>query len=90
MSDAPKAPLSVVVLHEHNYRQAAPTLRAIADEIERGDFGEVGCVAVALLGNQLEVFCAGPDSDATSTACVLQAGANKLIGMIVGHGKSDS
>lgn len=90
MSDAPKPALSVVVLHEHNYRQAAPTLRAIADEIERGELGKVGCVVVALLGDQLEVFAAGPEADATSAACLLQAGANKLIAAIVGHGKDEA
>lgn len=78
--------MKVITLHEHNYRQAAPTLRKIADEIEAGDYGAVGTVAIALLGDRLEVFAAGPDSDGTSAACVLQAGANKIINALVNHG----
>jgi hypothetical protein len=90
MSDAPKPALNVVVLHESNYRQPAATLRVIADEIEAGVYGHVGSLAVALLGDRLEVFAAGQDSDPTSAACVLQAGANKLIQAIVNHSIEDA
>jgi hypothetical protein len=90
VSDAPKPALNLVVLHETNFRQPAATLRVIADEIEAGQYGAVGEVAIALLGTRLEVFCAGPNADATSAACLLQAGANKLIAAIVGHGADDN
>lgn len=71
--------LKVITLHKSNHRQAAPTLRKIADEIEAGEYGKVGSIAVALLGDRLEVFAAGPDADGTAVACLLQAGAKVFL-----------
>lgn len=79
--------LTVVTLYPSNYRDPAPTLRVIADEIDAGRYGDVGCVGVALLGNTLEVFGAGRDSDGTSTGMVLLAGAMRLLNPIVYHGR---
>lgn len=77
----------VVILQESNYRDPVATLRLIADEIEAGEYGEVGCVGIAILGNTLEVFGAGPDSDGTSVAAVLHAGFMRLVGAIERHGR---
>lgn len=76
----------VTQLYDSNYRDAATTLRNIAAEIEAGQYGQVGCVAVAMLGDRLEVFAAGPDSDAPSAGMVLHAGFMKLSQALVEHG----
>lgn len=82
-----KADLKVVSLHESNYRDPVATLRKIADEIEAGDFGSVGCVAVTILGDTMEVFGMGPDSEAPSVALLLHAGFLRLSGAIEMHGR---
>ena len=80
----------LVTLTESNYRQAAPTLRAIADEIEAGKYGAVGCVAVAILGDTMEVFGAGIDSDAPSVALLLHAAFLRLSRSVEEHGREES
>lgn len=79
----------VATLYESNYRDPVAVLRGLADEIEAGDYGEVGCIGVALLGDTFEVFGAGPDSDGTSVAAVLHAGFMRLVGAIERHGRED-
>lgn len=65
----------------------ADMLRNIAAAIEAGEYGEVGCVAIALLADRLNVFSAGPDSAGPSAATVLNAGALQLTLAIVEHGQ---
>jgi hypothetical protein len=77
----------VVTLYESNFRDPAATLRHIADNIEAGVYGEIGSLGVVLLGDTCEVFGAGPDSDPSSTALLLQAGAHRMIGGIASHGR---
>jgi len=78
--------MPVETLYESNFRDSAATLRKIADEIEAGDFGEVGCVGVSILGDRLRVFGAGPDSEGPSVAMVLHAGFMQLSSALVDHG----
>jgi len=54
--------------------------------VEAGVYGDVACVGVALLADQLEVFGFGPDSEAPSVGMVLQAGALKLTMPFLHHG----
>ncbi len=75
------------VLMPSNFRQVVPTLRKIADLIEAGDFGEVSSIGIVLLGDTCEVFGAGPDSDACTSACLRQAGAQRMISPIADHGR---
>jgi hypothetical protein len=82
-----KPDLRVVTLFESNYRDPVASLRRLADEIEAGDFGEVGCIGIALLGDTMEVFGAGPDSDGTSVATVLHAGTMRLTKAVERHGR---
>ena len=77
----------VVTLYENNFRDPVAELRRIADEIEAGDYGGVGCVAIALLGDKLEVFAAGMDSEPCSAGMLLHAGFMKMSQAIVEHGK---
>ncbi len=55
--------LKVVTLNETNYRQAAATLRVIADQIDKGEYGQVECVALVIDGEQMSVHAMGPSSD---------------------------
>lgn len=75
------------VLQDSNYRQIGPTLREIAADIEAGRYGEVGSVAVVLLGSTMEVFGAGPDSEGPSIALMLHAGFLRLSRAIEEHGR---
>ena len=81
-----KPDLKVVGIYESNYREVVPTLRKIAQQIEDGVFGEVGCLSLVLLGDTLEVFAMGADSSAPSAALVLHAGVNKLSNSLLNHG----
>ena len=76
----------VKTIYESNFRDVPATLRRIADEIEAGNYGEVSCVGLALLGDSLEVFGIGPDSEAPSVALVLKAGVMKLTMPVLHHG----
>ena len=68
-----------------DYRDPVRMLRNLADDIEAGVFGDVGCVAVAALGSAgLEVFGGGRDSTRAMVALSLQAGANRLTNALVG------
>jgi hypothetical protein len=80
-------PLKVVTLQESNFRDPVKTLRVIADEIEQGKFGGVGCCAVVLLGDTLEVFGMGQDAEPGSVHLVLHAGAARLMDTIKDHGR---
>jgi hypothetical protein len=79
--------MKVVEIHKSNFRDPVATLRVIADQIEAGKYGEVGCVAVAVLGDTLEVFGAGIDSEAPSVAMTLHAGFSRLSKSIEEHGR---
>lgn len=76
----------VKTIYESNFRDVPATLRRIADEIEAGSYGEVSCVGLVLLGDSLEVFGIGPDSEAPSIALVLNAGVMKLTMPVLHHG----
>lgn len=80
-------PAEVVQLYDSNYRDPAATLRVIADAIEAGNYGEVGSAGVVLLGDKMEVFGMGPDSDSTSVAVLLHAAFMRLSGAIERHGR---
>lgn len=78
----------VVSLFESNYRDPAATLRIIADEIEAGKYGAVGTIGLCLLGDTLEVFGMGADSDPPSVALLLHAGFSRLSNAMETHGRS--
>lgn len=83
------AELAVVTeLYPSNFRDPAATLRVIADEIEAGKHGAVGSIAIVVLGNTMEVFGAGEDSELTSTAILLHSGFLRLSRMIEEHGRA--
>ena len=80
-------PLKIVSIHDSNFRETVTTLRLIADQIEAGKYGAVGCCGVVVLGDTLEVFGMGPDSDGAAVQTVLAAGAFRLMHAIAEHGR---
>lgn len=75
-------------LYNSNMRDPVATLRKIADQIEAGDYGDVGCAGLVLLGNRMEVFGMGSDSEAPSVGLLLHAGFSLLSDAIKEHGRS--
>lgn len=78
--------LNVVDFPVPDYKDPATMLRNIAAQIEAGDFGAVGCVAVALLGDTFEVFGGGQDSAGPSVGMMFHAGLARLSREIEQHG----
>ena len=78
---------AVVTLFDSNYRDPVATLRQVADEIEAGAYGDVGSVGVVLLGDTMNVFGMGRDSDGPAVALLLHAGFMRLSSAIEGHGR---
>lgn len=66
------------VIHETSLCDHVAKLRELADAIEAGAYGDVGCLGVVLLGDTCEVFGFGRDSAAPSVAMLLHAGFMKL------------
>jgi len=79
--------LSVVSIYESNYRDPAATLRCIADQIDAGEFGEVGCAGLVILGDAMSVFGMGADSEAPSVGMLLHAGFMRMSKAIEEHGQ---
>ena len=77
--------MNVVQLRESNFRDTTATLRAIADQIDAGEHGEVGSLGLVLLGNRMEVFGIGPDSEGPSVALLLHAGFMRLSKSLEEH-----
>jgi hypothetical protein len=77
----------IVTLYKTNFRDPVSTLREIANQIERGDRGQIGCIAMVIMGDTVEVLGIGPDSEVSSCAALLQAGNLRLVKMIERHGR---
>lgn len=77
----------VITLYESNMRDPVAALRKIAAQIERGDYGAVGCLGVVLLGDTMEVFGAGMDSEGPSVGILLHAGFTRVSNAVESHGK---
>jgi hypothetical protein len=75
----------IVWIYESNFRDAAASLRRMADDIEAGSYGEVHGVAVVLDGDKIEVFGMGKKSEPEQTALLLQAGSLKLTRMFLDY-----
>jgi hypothetical protein len=80
-------PDNVVQLHSSNFRDPVATLRLIADEIEAGDYGDVGSVALVILGDSMECFGLGKDAEAPSIGLLFYSAFLRMAQAIEGHGK---
>lgn len=78
---------NVVSLYPSNFRDVAGTLRQIADQVEKGEFGDVETAGVVLFGSTLEVFGLGEESDALTVGMVLHAGFSRISREVEGHGR---
>ena len=85
--DDPPPLREVTTIYEHNLLDVPNKLRDLATRIERGDYGAIGCCAVALMGDQLTSHSYGPDSAPPSAACVLQAAAQLYFDALKEHGR---
>jgi hypothetical protein len=80
----------VTSLYETNFRDIPATLRVIAEQIERGDLGEVTEGALVIFGQRLDIFGLGcTNHDGGSTHLLLTAGANKLADRLVYWGEDE-
>lgn len=79
--------LKVVPLFESNFRDPVAALRTLANDIESGRYGDVGCVATVLIGDKVEVFGAGRDSEAPAVALLLHSGFLRMSQAIAEHGR---
>jgi hypothetical protein len=82
-------PPKLSVIHESSLCDVPAKLRLLADEIESGDLGAVGCCAVAVLGDQFTIYGFGEDSRAPSAHCLFHAAAVKLAMAFVEHGADE-
>lgn len=80
---------AIVSLVESNHRDPVAEMRRIADRIESGEFGAVGCVAIVLLGDTMEVFGMGEDSTPPSVGVLLHAGFLRMSRAIEEHGREE-
>jgi hypothetical protein len=77
----------IVTLYNSNARDPVATLRKIADQIEAGEYGDVGSVGLVLLGDTMEVFGMGDDAAGPSIGILLHAGFQRISNAIERHGK---
>lgn len=75
------AELKVVPLNEPRETVVA-SLRKLADEMEKGVHGEVGCVAVAVYGRRLFVYGFGPAADPPALHYLFSVAQSRLVDMI--------
>lgn len=87
--DKTEPPAKLSVIQETSLCDVPAKLRELADEIEQGVYGNVGCCAVALLGDEFTIFGFGEDSRAPSAHCLFHAAAVKLAMAFVEHGADD-
>lgn len=68
------------------YKDPVKMLRNLAEEIERGDYGEVNTLAIASFGESgLRVYGGGRDSDGGNVHIVLASAVAYLQNAILAH-----
>lgn len=80
-SEKEKPPLKVIPLQESNYRDIVATLRLIANQIEKGEYGNVNDCALILQGAELDIFHMGAGN--VETAHLLFACAQRKLELAV-------
>lgn len=73
--------LKLISTHEPRETVVA-SLRKLAEEIEKGVHGEVGCVAVAVYGRRLFVYGFGPASDPPALHYLFSVAQSRLVDLI--------
>ena len=68
------------------YKEPVTMLRNLANDIEKGKYGEVTCIAIATFGDDgLQVFGGGIDSEGPVVAMMFQSASMKLCQSLVDH-----
>ena len=70
-----------------DHRCPIKALRNLADDIERGDFGEVNSCGIVVFGDSMKVFASGVDSDGPTIALLFSAAAHRFAREIEEHGR---
>lgn len=81
------ASLNVVTFPVPDYKDPVKALRNLADQIESGDFGDIGSCGVVLFGDKMDVFGSGPDSEASVISLLFSAAALRFAKSIEEHGE---
>ena len=71
--------MGLVVAFEKKGDPVGPALRALADRIDKGEFGEVACIAVAFMADSMHLYTGGEGSDPISVHFLLSAAATKTM-----------
>lgn len=83
--------MNVVQLREITPHDVSAQLRSLADAVDAGEYGNVTCVGVALLGNTFQMFGYGDgingDAVSLSVAALFRAGLLRFDKDIEGHGR---
>lgn len=86
MSEDPTHLKVVGEIKPPNYKDPAKMLRAIAECIEKGDYGSVSTIVVAIHGEDgIYTFGGGMDSDLKSCAFVFSSSALRLHQLGANH-----
>ena len=79
----------ILTLNSHNFRDAPSTLRHLAEEIEKGEHGELRMVALAMLHSEdgepkLTTFGCGPEAEGHLASLVFYEGFEVTRKMVMG------
>ena len=79
--------LNVVNFPVPDYRDPVKALRNLANDIEAGRYGDVSSCGVVLLGDRMEVFGSGEDSEGPTIALLFNAAAHRFAKEIEEYGQ---
>lgn len=80
----------VVPFPRANLQDVSAVLRAIADEIDSGAYGEIGTMGIAILGDRFECFSAGEESTGPAVCVLFQAAIQRMSRFTERHGRHDA
>lgn len=87
-----KGNLKVVPMREISLREVAKNLRAVADQVEAGEYGDVRCCGLAMLGDEFYAFGFGDgvngESVSPSVALLFQAGVTEISETVRKYGRT--
>jgi hypothetical protein len=81
--------LKVLNFEREGWRDAARTLRKIADDLESGEFGacKIGVLALMTESREVKAFGFGPVADDLQTLALFRLGEQKLIDVLLDGGE---
>lgn len=79
--------LTVLNFEREGWRDAARTLRQIADDLESGGLGacKVGVLAMQSVSGEVSAFGFGPVADDLQALALFRLGEQKLINVLMGQ-----